>query len=288
MKKKTMLLIAVPVVLIVVGLIFVVLSSADDERLKDALREAGIEQDVQEVYTDRAIASGQVISAQDVYEAQIPLGDVRAEAFLCMNDVIGKRIVGAMEPNQFLTVQDVGLRKEDVLKIELDRLKDNHSNKNALCPHASDSKLKLPEKVIYKATRGIPEGERIKASDIKAVPAEENETKDCAGDARLIVNHVAKYGLESGQIFSLFDVVTVGKEQDEDAFVAARDLKPGETVKPTDIVEKHFEKGKCSVNAILDKSLIEGSKVVQPIAKDQVFRLIDLVAPSPAQASEKN
>lgn len=50
----------------------------------------------------------------------------------------------------------------------------------------------------------------------------------------------------------------------EDAFVATRDLKPGDTVSAADIVKKHFEKNNCSVNAILEQSLIEGSKVVQP------------------------
>ncbi|MBP7860469.1 flagella basal body P-ring formation protein FlgA [bacterium] len=279
MRNKLIIFISVALLLIIGCVVLIVMSLADDQKLKDALSEAGIKVS-QEVYTDRPIASGQIITAQDVYENQIPVDQVRTELFLCKDDVIGKRTVGAMEGNQPLTVQDLGLRREDVLKDEIARLKNPGANKNASCSHSADTKVKMPGAVVFKSKRDIPEGERIKASDVEIVPAKDYNTKDAACDIRLVANHVVKYGLENGQLLSSFDFATVGKEGEEDAFIATRDLKPGETVKLEDVAKKHFEKEKCSVNAILDQSLIVGSKVAQPISKDQVFRVIDLQAPT--------
>jgi flagella basal body P-ring formation protein FlgA len=265
------------VLLIIAGCVYLIaMSSADDEKLRTALNEAGIKIS-QEVNTDRAIANGQVITEQDVYEVEIPANEARAEAFLCKADVIGKRTVGAMEPDQPLTIQDLGLSREVVLNNEIERLKKHNSKSNGFCSHSVDTKVREPEKFVYKATSDIPEGERIKAGDIKTLPAAENDTKNCIGDIRLVANHMAKYGIESGQLLHPHNFATVGKDE-EDAFVATRDLKPGDVVKPEDIAKKHFEKNKCSANAILDENLIAGSNVVQPITRDQVFRVIDLQA----------
>lgn len=276
MKKKVLLSCLALLGLILVGSILIAISSADDEKLKQALREAGIEDIAQEVYTDRAISRGEVVTANDVYEIQIPVDEVRAEAFLCKDDAIGKRTVGAMEGGQSLTIQDLGLRKEEVLKSEIAKLKNQGKVKNAYCLHSADTKIRIPEKDVYKVTRGIPEGERIQASDIEKASVKDEDAKNCIGDIRLILNHMLGYGMEEGQPMRSVDLVVVGKESEEDAFVATRDLKPGEVVKPEDVAKKHFEKEKCSVNAILDQSLIVGSSVLQPIAKDRVFRVVDL------------
>ncbi len=277
MRNKMLIAILITLLLLIGSIVLIVMSFADDEKLKDALREAGIDEVSQEVYTDRSIARGQVITEQDVYENQIPVDEARAEAFLCKEDVIGKRTVGAMEPDQPLTVQDLGLRKEDVLKNEIERLKKRRPRSNEVCSHLADTKVRIPVKFLYRATRDIPEGERIKESDIETIPVAEHNTKNCIGDVRLAVNHMAKYGIEKDQFLYHHYLVTVGIEE-EDAFVATRGLKPGEVVKPDDVAKKHLEKNMCSANAILEENLITGSIVVQPIAKDQVFRVIDLQA----------
>ncbi|MCW5824898.1 MAG: flagella basal body P-ring formation protein FlgA [Cyanobacteria bacterium TGS_CYA1] len=277
MRNKILIAIALMLLLIVGSVILVVMSLAEDGKLKNALREAGFEEVSQAVYTDRPLASGQVITAQDVYENEISIDDARAEVVMCKDDVIGKRTVGAMEGCAPLTVQDVGLRREDVLNNELDRLKKIGAKTHGICAHKSDTKIRAPQKFVFRVNRDVPEGERIKASDIDTLPAAEHDTKNCIGDIRLVINHMAKYGMEKDQLLHPHNLVTVG-EYEEDAFVATRDLKPGDIVSAADIAKKHFEKNKCSVNAILEQSLIEGSKVVQPIAKDQVFRVIDLQA----------
>ena len=109
MKKKVLLSCLALLGLILVGSILIAISSADDEKLKQALREAGIEDIAQEVYTDRAISRGEVVTANDVYEIQIPVDEVRAEAFLCKDDVIGKRTVGAMEGGAVLNCSGFGI-----------------------------------------------------------------------------------------------------------------------------------------------------------------------------------
>ncbi len=279
MRNKPLIAIAL-VLLVIAGCVYLIaMSSADDEKLRTALSEAGIKVS-QEVNTDRPIANGQVITEQDVYETEIPADEARAETFLCKADVIGKRTVGAMEPDQPLTIQDLGLSREEILNNEIERLKKHDSKSNGFCSHAVDTKVRMPEKFIYKMTREIPEGERLKPADVVAHPIYEKDVKNCVVDIRLIRNHVIKYGVNDMQKLHSFDLAVVGKDGDEDAFVATRDLKPGDKVKPEDIAKKHFEKGKCSVTAILDESFIAGSTVLQPIAKDHVFRAIDLTMPA--------
>lgn len=277
MRSKILIAIALMLLLIVGSIVFLVISFMEDDKFRGALIDAGLGETSQEIYTDRHIAKGEVITAQDIYEREIPMDDASSEVTICKDDVIGKRTVGEMEGDMPLTAQDVGLRKEDVLKNEIERRKKLDAKSHAACAHGSDTKIRMPEKFVFGVNKDIPEGERIKASDIDTLPAAEHDTKNCIGDIRLVINHMAKYGTEKEQLLHPHDLVTVG-EYEEDAFVATRDLKPGDTVGASDIAKKHFEKNKCSVNAILEQGLIEGSKVVQPIAKDQVFRVIDLQA----------
>lgn len=279
MLKKVLLIALIPILLIAVAIVLIMGSSAEDEKLKKALRDAGLSSDEAQILcADKPIAKGQIISERDVYEVGVDLNELHAGSIICIGDVVGKRAAGVIQAGEPVTAEDIGLRRQDHLKSELERLKNYDIGTRGFCSHPYET-IVHPLFVKYKAKRDIPAGERIKITDFKSACSFETDHFPCVTDIRLIVNHASKFGIEKGQLLHAFDIDSVGKYE-TDVFVAARDLKPEDIVKLEDIEIKHFRKGECSVTAILEKSMIPGSKVLQPIAKGQVFRVVDLYSSS--------
>lgn len=279
-KRNRIILVSVltPVALLALGLTYLIFYMVDDYQQVQAWSRSGINKLGQAVYTDRPLEDNQLITERDIYEKQIPSIKILADSILCKNDVIGKRVKYPMIQNQLMTCEDIGMSREELHKDELVRLKRCDGNDlKALCPHLANTKVRLAEKSVYKLVQDMQEGAILKVSDFKLESREGEETEHCVSDIRLLVGRKTKYGMTKGQPVHSFDLEMESTEE-QDAYVSTRDLKPGESLKKDDIEKKHFNENQRPVTAILDPALILGSKVMQPVAKDQVLRSVDLEA----------